>query len=196
MKLSAVLLTGVLAAATVPAGESSFRDAFVASAPVPERRAMRGDWNIAEGVARCTQDDLLYKKYKNHGPILFYDFPTTDATFRCVVKPTGCQSLVFTLNGTGGHVFRLIARAKGTTLLAFPPDSEKPVETGSRPEWKLREGEWTEIVVTLKGSKAIVSLAGREPITVEHDTYGTPKVNFSVGFAFGTLEVKGIEVAK
>ena len=79
------------------AGEKDFVDSFTAGAKVPERRAMRGDWQIADGVATCAQDDALYKKFKNHGPIIFYDLPTTDSTISYAFKPQGCKSVVFTL---------------------------------------------------------------------------------------------------
>ncbi len=196
MEFRALCLAAVLGFAASAAAGPVFKDPFTAGTPVPERRAMRGDWAIADGIARCTQDDELYKKNKDHGPILFYDFPATDATYRFAVKPSGCQSLVFTLNGAEGHVFRFVTGAKGTGFRAFPPGGEKSVQTGVRPDWKFPDGAWTEVVVEVKGSRATVTFGTNEPITLEHAAYATAKVNFSIGFAFGTLEVKDVEASK
>jgi hypothetical protein len=196
MKIPAFCLAAVLAFAACAAAEPAFKDPFTAGTAAPERRAMRGDWIIADGIARCTQDDELYKKNKDHGPILFYEVPATDATYRFAVKPSGCQSVVFTLNGAEGHVFRFVTGAKGTGFRAFPADHEKSVQTGVRPDWKFPEGEWTAVVVDVKGTKATVTFGANEPVTLEHAGYTTAKVNFSIGFAFGTLEVKGVEASK
>lgn len=35
-----------------------------------------------------------------------------------------------------------------------------------------------------------------EAVVIEHDTYAQEKTNLSVGFSFGTLAVKGVEVRK
>ena len=121
-------LSTMLAASIVCAwAEPVFTDPFTADAKVPERRAVRGDWQIAEGIAKCTQDDALYEKYKNHGPIIFYDVPTTDATIRYAFRPAGCQAVVFTLNADKGHVFRVVTGARGTNFRAFPPNSGQKV---------------------------------------------------------------------
>lgn len=178
------------------AAEPNFKDPFTADTPVPERRASRGDWSIADGVARCTQDDELYKKNKDHGPILFYDFPATDATYRFAVKPSGVQSLVFTLNGEKGHVFRFVTTSRGTGFRAFPPGDEKSIQTAIQKEWKATEGEWTPVEVAVKGGKVVVTFGNHEAITIEHPSYADAKVNFSIGFAFGTLEVKDVAATK
>lgn len=175
----------------------TFTDPFTADGQVPQRRAMRGDWQIADGVAKCTQDDALYKKYKNHGPIIFYDVATTDSTVRYSFKPQGCKSVVFTLNGEKGHVFRFVTGARGTNFRAFPPNREvKSIQTGLEKNWLLKEDEWTAVEVKMEGNKATVKFGDHEAVVIEHDTYATAKTNLSVGFSFGTLAVKGIEVSK
>src|SRR5262245_37673490 len=53
----------------------------------PNRRLTRGDWKVANGIAVCTQDEELFKKYKNHGPALWYDQPFRDAIVRFEFQP-------------------------------------------------------------------------------------------------------------
>lgn len=178
--------------------EPLFTDPFTADAKVPERRAMRGDWQIEEGVAACTQDDALYKKYKDHGPIIFYDLATTDATFRYAFKPEGCKSVVFTLNGDDGHVFRFVSsQERGTNFRAFPPSPDhKSIATHRAEKWNLVDGEWTEVKVEMKGEIAVVTFGDHEPVEVKHATYANAKTNFSIGFSFGSLAVKEVSVTE
>ncbi len=178
--------------------EPLFSDPFTADAKVPERRALRGDWRIADGVAQCAQDDALYKKHQDHGPIIFYDLATTDATFRYAFRPEGCRSVVFTLNNAEGHVFRFVTSGeRGTNFRAFPPsDDHKSIATHRADDWNLVDGEWTEVTVALKGDTATVKFGDHEPVTVRHETHGKEKTNFSVGFSFGSLAIRGIEVSR
>ncbi len=194
LALSLVFFSGIAFAQAEP----QFTDPFTADAKVPERRAMRGDWQIAEGIAQCTQDDALYKKYKDHGPIIFYDLATSDATFHYAFKPEGCKSVVFTLNNEDGHVFRFVTSPeRGTNFRAFPPsDDHKSIATHRADDWNLVEGEWTEVEVEMKGDTAIVTFGDHDPIEVKHATYAKSKTNFSIGFSFGSLAVKGVEVTK
>lgn len=159
---------------------------------------MRGDWQITGGVAQCTQDDALYKKFKDHGPIIFYDLATTDATFRYAFKPQGCQTVVFTLNGQDGHVFRFVSTPqRGTDFRAFPPsDDHKSVVTHRAADWKLVDGEWTPVTVAIKGDTATVRFGDAAPVEVKHETYAKSKTNFSIGFSFGSLAVKDVTVTK
>lgn len=196
MKLRIPLsITVLLATSLLQSGETIFSDAFAKDDKVPERRAMRGDWQIADGVASVTQDDALYKKFKDHGPIIFYDFPTTNATFHYAVKPEGCKSVVFTLNGEEGHIFRFVSGAAGTNVRAFPPEGDaKSIATAREKEWVLPDSEWTDVKVVIVGSSATITVGGFEPLIVEHASYDRAKSNFSVGFAFGSLAIKDVRV--
>lgn len=183
-----------LLSTAVWAKEPIFKDDFDAATKVPERRAMRGDWQIDDGIARVTQDDELYKKYKDHGPILFYDVATTDATFRYAFKAEGCKTVVFTINGDG-HVFRIVSSEKGTSVRAFPPSGEqKSISTSQQKDWTLKDGEWTEVEVMVDGETVTISFGEHEPVTVEHTSHANEKTNFSIGHSFGTLSVKNLTV--
>ncbi len=46
------------------------------------------------------------------------------------------------------------------------------------------------------GGRAVVTFGDHPPVTIEHASYGAAKVNFSIGFAFGSLEVKDVAVTK
>ena len=196
MKISRilVLLFSLSFAPTAFAEPPLFKDAFDTDTEVPKRRAIRGDWKIGGGVATVTQDDELYKKYKDHGPIIFYDLPTTNATFRYAVKPESCKSVVFTINGDG-HVFRFVTGERGTNVRAFPPtDDHKSISTARQPEWLLPDDEWTEVEVKVNGENVTVKFGDHEPLTVEHATYSNKKTNFSIGHSFGTLSIKDVVV--
>jgi len=161
------------------------------------RRAMRGDWKYANGTATCTQEDELYKKFKDHGPIIFYDLAHTDATVRFSFKAEGAKTVVFTANGETGHVFRFVMSPAGTSIRAFPTDKPDVKSIALATEkLPLKSGEWTSVEVKLHGGKATVKIGDAPAKTYEHASLARPKANLSVGFSFGTLSVKGFTVTQ
>lgn len=188
-----LLFTTAALAADAPLLKDDF------SAPKLEtRRASRGAWKFADGAATCTQDDELYKKFKNHGPIIFYDLAYTDAAIRFAVKPDAAnKSVVFTANGAEGHVFRLVFSQAGMAVRAFPPEEKdhKSISLGNEAAMKLKAGEWTQVSVDLRGAKATVKV-GEVTKTYENASIAHAKANLSVGFSFGTVSVKDVVVEK
>ncbi len=168
------------------------------SAVHPQRRASRGEWKFADNTASCTQDDALYKKNKDHGPILFYDVPYTDALIRFAVKPgEGNHTIVFTANGQNGHVFRVVFSGLGAAVRAFPTESaeHKSIPLGLEKTVQLKTDQWTVVSVDLRGAKATLKV-GEFTRTYEHPSLARAKTNLSVGFSFGTVGVKDVLVTK
>jgi hypothetical protein len=190
LAISLVLISHALAADT-----PFLKDDFSA-AKLEQRRAARGEWKFADSIASCTQDDALYKKNKDHGPIIFYDLDYTDATIRFSYQADAAvKSVVFTCNGTDGHVFRFVTSAAGTGMRAFPADSKdhKSIALAQEKALALKSGEWVPVAITLRSSKATVKIGDFEK-TYEHASLARAKSNLSVGFAFGTLRVKDVVV--
>lgn len=194
MKRLLLLLSATAAfAADAPLLKDDFSDPKLAT-----RRAMRGDWKFADNAATCTQDDELYKKNKDHGPILFYDLAHTDAAIRFAVKPgANNKTLVFTCNGADGHVFRIVFSQLGAGIRAFPPEEKdhKSIALGNEKDLKLKSGEWTNVSVELRGPKATLKV-GDFSKTYEHASVARAKTNLSIGFSFGTVSVKDLAVEK
>jgi len=190
-------LFALFATAALAADAPLLKDDF--SAPKMEtRRAARGEWKFAGNAATCTQDDELYKKNKDHGPILFYDLAYTDAAIRFAVKPDAAnKSVVFTANGAEGHVFRLVFSQAGMGVRAFPPEEKdhKSISLGNEKAAMLKAGEWTQVSVELRGSKATVKV-GDFSKTYEHGSIARAKTNLSVGFSYGTVGVREMVVEK
>ncbi len=93
-------------------GKQLVKDMFT-TAKFNPRNAARGDWKIEGGIASVTQDDAMFKKFKNHGPIMIYTVGHDDATAIVDIKPTGCRTVVFTMDAeNGGHAFRVKLRTK------------------------------------------------------------------------------------
>jgi hypothetical protein len=182
---------GLISAADAPLLKDDFSEPKLEA-----RRALRGEWKFAEGTAVCTQDDELYKKHANHGPILFYDLPYSDATI-CFsyLADAAVKNVVFTCNGEAGHVFRLVMGSTGTSVRAFPGDSKdhKSIALAQEKTLPLKADEWVRACITLRGTKATVKIGDAEK-TYEHASLAQTKTNLSVGFAFGTLSVKEVLV--
>jgi len=186
-----IVLTAVAALAAAPV---LLRDDFTAATSAG-RRSLRGDWTFAGGVASCTQDDELYKKHKNHGPIIFYDLPFDDATVTFAFKAERAKAVVFTANGQDGHIFRVSWGPRGTAVRGFPPGvKDNPISVGQN-EQPLEQGVWVPVRVTLKGPQATVQVGNAAPQVYEHASFARPKTNISVGFSFGSLDVKELSVA-
>jgi len=186
-----------LAAAALGADAPLLKDDFLLR-DFEGRRASRGDWKFAEGSATCTQDDALFKKNKDHGPILFYDLAYTDAAIHFAVKPDAAnKTIVFTANGAEGHVFRLVFSAAGMGVRAFPPEGKdhKSISLGNEAAVKLKADAWTKIRVELRGSKATLKI-GDFTKTYGHASIARAKVNLSVGFSYGTVSVTEMVVDK
>ncbi|QDT08563.1 hypothetical protein [Planctomycetes bacterium K23_9] len=157
------------------------------------RKPLRGDWKIENGIAAVTQDDELYKKHKNHGPIMVYEVPHDDASAEVVFKSTGCKAVVFTMDATnGGHAFRikLSPKSPGSVLTyikepgankATPVFLNKTLPT-------LTEEKWETLKVKVVGDKATVQL-GDSTINVQHEMIDQPKKIAKLGFSFGSLEL-------
>ncbi len=196
MKITGLLLALLvsLAPASAAGPATLFKDDF-SDAKLPQRRALRGDWKFTNGTATCTQDDALFKQFKDHGPILFYDLAHTDVTVRFSFKAEGAKTVVFTANGEMGHVFRFVMTPTGTSIRAFPTDKPDAKSIALATEkLPLKFGEWIPVEVKLAGSKATVKIGDAPAKTYEHASLARAKVNLSVGFAFGTVSVKDVVV--
>lgn len=188
----------LLSAASIFAAEAPLLQDDFSTPKLEQRRALRGEWKFADKTATCTQDDELFKKNKDHGPILFYTLAHTDAAISLAFKPDAAtKAVVFTCNGAEGHVFRIVMSAAGASVRAFPPGSadHKSIALGMEKEVKLVAAQWTPLRVELRGSKATVTIGGFTK-TYEHASFAAPKANFSLGFSFGSLGVKDVMATK
>ncbi|MCA9136862.1 MAG: hypothetical protein KDB00_08885 [Planctomycetales bacterium] len=172
------------------------RDDF-SSLQHPTRKAQRGDWKIADGMASVKQDDELYRKYQNHGPIMVYEIPHVDAKAVVEFKPQGCKTVVFTMDAAeGGHAFRVILRSESlgqpSMVLTY---AEKPADDKAKPIVldrdvpKLKEGQWHRIEVSVKGQHATVKI-GDQSFEVQHARIAQQKGIVKLGFSFGELAIR------
>ena len=174
--------------------EPPYRDDFIADKQ-DGRRAMRGTWVFDHGSATCTQDDELYKKFKDHGPVVWQDVDFIDATVRFSMKADSeVQSFVFTINGADGHVFRFVSRPapKKTLIKAFQREGE-PDGILVRDAPPLAVGKWTEVVVTFRGEVAMVKIGDYEK-ALSHPAIAQAKTTVGLGFGFGTMSFKDFSV--
>ena len=163
------------------------------------RKAMRGDWKIDGGIASVTQDDAMYKKFKNHGPIMVYGIPHDDASAEVTFKPSGCKTVVFTMDADGGgHAFRVKLSPKAPGIaLTYIKEAGKEKATPvvlSKELPKLKEGEWTTIKAHVVGDKATVTV-GDTTVEVQHEKIDQAKKIAKLGFSFGSLEIKQFDLA-
>ncbi|WP_395741592.1 hypothetical protein [Prosthecobacter sp.] len=195
--MKTTMLFLMLATAVFSAEAPLLKDDFLVSDSAM-RRAARGPWKFVEGSAVCTQDDALFKKNKDHGPILFYDLAYTDAFIHFAVKRDEANKMIiFTANGADGHVFRLVFTPAGMGVRAFPPEQKdhKSISLGNEKAVVLKPGAWTKVSVELRGTKATVKVGDFSKV-YEHASIARAKTNLSVGFSYGTVSVTEMVVDK
>jgi hypothetical protein len=127
LRIALLLLTSSLLAADLP-----FEDRFT-EASLTLRKLGRGSWKIENGQAICIQNDELYKKAKDHGPMITWDIPTTDSVIEFEYLPDiDVKTMIFTVNRAKGHAFRIIATADTSRVIAFAASRDET--------WRMAKG--------------------------------------------------------
>lgn len=190
--LCLALVTNLLQAETLV-------DDKFAEASLPGRRMMRGDWKLTDGAATCTQNDELFKKYKDHGPVMWYDAAFTNGSVKFAFRPQGAKTFVFTVNNDKGHVFRFVMTPDGLSVRAWPTQghetkalsllSPKPGSPA------LKDGEWLPVDITFTGKTCTLKV-GSFTQSFENEAIALPKTVIGLGFSFGTLSVRDVQVTR
>lgn len=162
------------------------------------RQALRGEWVYENGVATCVSDPVLYKEFKNHGPILRWPCELVDGVLEFAVKAEGCQRLVVTFNGDG-HVFRVTMRDdENSQIIGWIGRSSKENKGDHLAEVPLPKiteiaGEWVEVKLTMADGKGHLKIGDYEA-ALDHGSLARVKKEFTISFASGTCAVRGVSV--
>ena len=166
---------------------------------MPTRKPARGDWKISEGVISCDFSDELYKKYKNHGPIVWYNFKTsTDCTIEMEYMISGgTSSVVFSVNDAKGHVYRTTVMKDGKRKGAWSKGwlATKKSSPAGKIDYELVENKWVPVKITFKGNKMTFSIDGNSQ-EFEHDGFAREKTRFNYQFVKGNLKVRNLKISK
>jgi hypothetical protein len=193
-----VLCASFVASVPSLSAETLIEDKFT-SAELPKRNLSpnRGEWKLADGIATCTQDDALYAKNKNHGPVIWYDVTFTDATVKFAFKPEQTKSFVFTLNDDKGHDFRFVMSPAGLSVRTWPEQGHEATAisllTPKPGTPALMDGVWVQAELKFEGKRCTMKLGDFQQ-TFEHDAIARTKVKLGLGFSFGTLAVRDVSV--
>lgn len=172
------------------------------------RLAERGEWQFRDGVASCLADPELYKKFKNHGPILKWPREFHDATVDFEMKATNCQRVVFTLNGEG-HIFRVTladetpnaAAGKSkvpTRIIAWATQSSKQnkgdtIKPAGLPDLPAVNRKWVRVKLDVKGTHATLTI-GDFQTKLKHAALGRDKNMVTLTFAQGEIAVRNFRM--
>lgn len=196
----------LLIGAPVGAGEE-FVDDF-GDAKLEGRQAERGEWRFRNGIASCVADPDLYKRFKNHGPILKWPRELSDASILFEMKATNCQRVVFTLNGDG-HIFRVTLADERpdapagmskvpTRLIAWATKSSKQnkgdtIKPKSMPDLPAVNGKWVQVKLDVKGNRAMLTI-GNFQTQINHAALARDKNMVMLTFAHGDLSVRKFRI--
>lgn len=186
----AILLTSPLIAAPI---KDSFSDGSL-------HEATRGAWTYSHKTASCRSDPELYKKFKNHGPIIRWSSEFIDGSTSLEFKPTDCQRVVFTFNGDG-HIFRVIfmdaessKRKASNRVIAWAEKSSKTNKgTSSVPEGlpglAALNKKWTKLSVNVIDGSADLTI-GKFRTTIKHPALKRDKNSITLSFASGKIDIR------
>lgn len=168
------------------------------------RQAERGAWQFNEGVASCVADPVLYKEYKNHGPILKWPRKFEDARIQFEMRARDCQRVVFTLNGDG-HIFRVTLADERpdapagtskvpTRLIAWATKSSKQnkgdtIKPEGLPDLSMVNDEWVKVNLGVKGKHAVLAI-GDFQAEISHAALARDKSMVMLTFAHGEIAVR------
>lgn len=187
----------------VPGLSKDIIDTF-ATEKFETREAERGDWSFQDGVASVVSDPVLYKKYSNHGPILKWTVDCSQGKTVFGMKPSGCQRVVFTLNGDG-HVFRISLinpekamspwqKKSKSRMIAWAEKSSKTNKGDSLqpkgfPSLGALDDKWTQVSVDIDGDTALVRI-GEFQTEIQHEAMEREKSQITISFASGGLQIR------
>jgi hypothetical protein len=198
----------VLAQIVAPSAMAEeFVDDF-SSSKLEGRQAERGAWQYKNGIASCVADPELYKKFKNHGPILKWPREFSDATIEFEFKASDCQRVVFTLNGEG-HIFRVTladerpdapagASKVPTRLIAWASKSSKQnkgdtIKPKGMPDLSVINQKWVPLKIDVKGNHAVLTI-GHFQAEIDHGALARGKNMVMLTFAYGELAVRNFQM--
>ncbi len=206
MNISVTICMAFLIVATGAAGDeitNAFVDDFGA-ADFKGRQAERGAWQFNDGVARCVSDPGLYKKFKNHGPILKWPRKFEDGKIQFEMKAKNCQRVVLTLNGDG-HIFRATLADERpdapagtskvpTRLIAWATKSSKQnkgdtIKPKGMPDLSVVNDEWVTVMLDVKGKHAVLAI-GDFQAAISHVALAREKNMIMLTFAHGEIAVR------
>ncbi|QDT65508.1 hypothetical protein [Calycomorphotria hydatis] len=157
------------------------------------RRMVRGDWQLNDGVASCLQDEELYIKYKNHGPIIRYAQDLNDAIIEFDMKANKeTTNVVFTLNGKEGHIYRVLLRHENMVVVSFDENHKSQRKAFEKKGFPA--DAWIPVTIEVAGDKSVLQVGDFEPIAAEDAAIAQPKSEVTLGFAHGKFEVRNIRV--
>lgn len=122
------------------------------------------------GVATCAQDDELYKKNKDHGPVIWYDVSFTDATVRFASRPDKTKRDMMGCIEEGESILTLHVSAR----LAYRVDlalAARPALCANR--FKRRDGSaWAKRRIMCRWSgRVVIHPCSVYPSTPHHSSF-------------------------
>lgn len=180
------------------AGPLDVSDSFD-QAKHPARKTLRGDYQFEDGVLKVGHDPALYKKYKDHGPIVIYDGAFQNAEVKMKFRLTQAANVdkpargAFTFDGESGHVVRIFTMTNQPGRVIVWKEGDKKPTVVAKDLPAVKPGEWTELIVSINGERGTATLAGKT-VQFEHAAVARPKTNAKYSTAFATMEIDEISI--
>lgn len=179
--------------------ETLIHDDFV-DEKLKSRLPARGDWKLEDKAISANFDEELFKKYKNHGPIVWYNHEAvTDCDIELEYFVTGgVDTVMFSVNDAKGHVYRTTIKTEGSRKGAYTKGwtaKKKASLAGKLEGFDLEENKWVAVKLSFKGNKLSLTI-GDKTQEYEHDAFAREKTKFNFQFSKGMMKVRNLKISK
>jgi len=155
-------------------------------------KAAKGKWELTDGVIRGAE-----LKADMHGAVARRNVTMKDAVIEYSVKLDGTKQTTLSLNGSKGHICRVLIRPTGVSVQKDDqdgkdgPDKAVPLDTA---ETAVKAGEWHTIVIELRGPDILATLDGKHTAYGSHAALDVEKANLGFTVAGESASFKGLRV--
>ncbi len=155
-------------------------------------KTLKGKWELTDGVIRGAE-----LKADMHGAVARHNVTAKDAVIEYSVKLDGTKQTTLSLNGSKGHVCRVIVRPTGVSVQKDDQDGkdgpDKAVSLDTV-DVAVKAGEWHSIVVELRGPDILATLDGKHTAYGSHAAIDVEKTNLGLTVAGESASFRGLRV--
>ena len=162
---------------------------------IESRQTARGAWKVKDNSISVSFDEALYKKHKDHGPMVRYTFDSTsDLTIEMEVMMSEIGKLCFQVDNDEGHLLKAIVNGAGKgSIRGF---NGKESEVVGKIKSSTEENKWMPVKLSFIDNKLTFSFNGSKPQVFNHPSFEKGKTKFVYKFAEGHLKARKLQISK
>ncbi|MBA4188335.1 MAG: hypothetical protein C0467_10050 [Planctomycetaceae bacterium] len=157
-----------------------------------EWKTAKGKWELTDGVIRGAE-----LKTDMHGAVARHNVTVKDAVIEFSIKLDGTKQTSLSLNGSKGHISRVVVRPTGLSVQKDDQDGKDGPDKAvvlDTVDVAVKAGEWHTIVVELRGPDILATLDGKHSAYGSHAAIDAEKTNLGFTVAGESASFRGLRV--